>query len=246
MTDGPERLGKDLDTPEADVGSVPHNRSHIVSIVLVVALLAIGLSAVATRILGGGAKPNALVSPISRSTARRIQAKTSSKVVTGGSIESPPTVSLPRGLAPAEKLPLAGSSGSPQSTRASTGGTTTAVFGGKQDKPYVLVFMAAWCIECHVADRTAETVYKETSPKVDFVGIDVGDSSQAAASFISQEHITFPVGLDQSQGFAQKYGVYGLPQTFFIRANGTIEDHTYGPMTSSGLLSEIQALTRSN
>ncbi len=241
------------DTSQGEVHK--HNRTHIAVIVAIVAALAIGVSSLVAFLSKSTSGSIATVSPIPHKQLLSMSKKSGTKFITGGSIQSPPTVAIKSGYAPYAKLQLVvgqgttADGGGPSRPNgnlptpgSSPGGAGQVQIGGSASMPTVIVFMAAWCIECHSADRAAQAQYRVYSGKVRFVGVDVADSESAARIFISQEGITFPVGLDSNQGVAQKYGVYGLPETFFVESNGKIFDHTYGPMTQVGLSQVIERL----
>ena len=53
------------------------------------------------------------------------------------------------------------------------------------------------------------------------VGVDTGDLRGDAKQFADEQHADWPIGFDADNSVARGYGVDPLPQTFFIRADGT-------------------------
>jgi len=191
-------------------------------------MLTIGVSVMAWGPKSGAP---AVVGPASKSAVSQAAMTNGGKVVTGGSIQKPPNVTLPGNRMPA--FSLAG-------VKATNSGAV--VTSGGYPSPEVISFMASWCTECQLADRTAESVFRAYGGQVRFVGIDVGDSADQASRFLNTEGVTFPVGLDQSQKLAQADGVYGLPETFFVEKGGKVEHQSYGPMTAQQFIGQVRQL----
>ena len=115
-----------------------------------------------------------------------------------------------------------------------------AVLGADVHRPVVLNFFASWCIPCQketpLLARTAAAEQAKGS-SVQFIGVDVNDRTSDALAFVTKAGITYPVGVDQNfQVSSGKYGLYGLPQTFYIDATGTVIGHTFGAVKTSAEL----------
>ena len=110
-------------------------------------------------------------------------------------------------------------------------------------------FWASWCAPCRqesVALNRAYTAYAGRS--VEFVGINIWDTTDAAELFRAEFGVTYPTGVDASGDIALNYGVRGIPEKFFIDANGVIRHKYVGPMpeetlraTLDNLLAEIES-----
>jgi cytochrome c biogenesis protein CcmG/thiol:disulfide interchange protein DsbE len=112
-----------------------------------------------------------------------------------------------------------------------------AALGVDAHRPVVLNFFASWCIPCRTETpllaRTAAAEQAKGS-KVQFIGVDVNDVHSSAVAFVQKSGITYPVAVDRTFAVASgKYGLYGLPQTFYIDASGTVIGHTIGAVKSS-------------
>ena len=60
------------------------------------------------------------------------------------------------------------------------------------------------------------------------MGVDTEDASEDARDFISQFGLTFPHVRDNGRETRRDWGVTGLPETFFIAADGRVVGHVIG------------------
>lgn len=82
---------------------------------------------------------------------------------------------------------------------------------------------------------------------VEFVGVNIWDAPEAAEAFLVEFGVAYPTGPDTTGDIAINYGVRGIPEKFFIDANGVIRRKYVGPMpedvlraTLDGLLAEAE------
>lgn len=91
-------------------------------------------------------------------------------------------------------------------------------------KPVVLNFWASWCGPCKMEMPDFEEKYLELGEDVQFLMINLTDGSsetvESASSFIEGQGYTFPVFYDTASDAANTYGIYSIPTTFFIDAEG--------------------------
>lgn len=112
----------------------------------------------------------------------------------------------------------------------------------EQPLPIVLNFWASWCPPCHQEAPFFEAAWRKYQDKVLFVGANSQERSLSKAEeFIQEYGYTFPNGRDNVKLWAE-YGVYAMPETFFISSEGIIVDYHRGPMTASMLDEEIAEL----
>jgi cytochrome c biogenesis protein CcmG/thiol:disulfide interchange protein DsbE len=74
------------------------------------------------------------------------------------------------------------------------------------------------------------------------IGVDVQDREADAKSFIDRFKLTFPNGPDPQGKISIDYGVYGVPETFFIGRDGKIHYKHVGALTSQVLKSKIEEM----
>jgi len=91
-------------------------------------------------------------------------------------------------------------------------------------KPIVLNFWASWCGPCQMEMPDFHEKYLELSEDVHFLMINMTDGSREtvhdASQFIAEKGYTFPVFYDTQSHAAATYGVFSLPSTYFIDAEG--------------------------
>lgn len=106
-------------------------------------------------------------------------------------------------------------------------------------------FWASWCAACKAEHPYLLRAWRTYHAKgMTLIGVLYEDSPQAARSFMRQRGGGWPVVLDPGQETAINYGVYGIPETFFLDRKGVIRYKSIGPVTPSVLTREISLLLR--
>lgn len=101
-----------------------------------------------------------------------------------------------------------------------------AAFAGK---PLVIRFWADWCKYCEGEMKAIETVYQRQKDKgLGIVAINTGQDKPTVAAFIQKIAVTYPALLDEQSAIAKRYGVVGLPTTYFVDAQGVIRGKIIG------------------
>lgn len=113
--------------------------------------------------------------------------------------------------------------------------------------PFILNFWASWCVACRDEARVlqqAYLTYDRDQKKIRVIGIAVQDTQTLALSFARQFGKTYFLALDNPAGdIGLNYGLYGVPETFFVDANGVIQYKQIGPVTPEVIAAQVARLT---
>jgi cytochrome c biogenesis protein CcmG/thiol:disulfide interchange protein DsbE len=148
-----------------------------------------------------------------------------------------PTVrTYPPGEQPAPEFRLAGLDG---------GAVDLAAYRGR---PLLINFWASWCRPC-VKEfpllRAARERHRADGLEV--IGVlATSDSPAKARAFARRNGGTWPVGIDRGGGPAGEttiaYGVAGLPETFFVRRDGSLAVLQLGELTEESLRQHLGSI----
>jgi cytochrome c biogenesis protein CcmG/thiol:disulfide interchange protein DsbE len=112
-------------------------------------------------------------------------------------------------------------------------------------KGVVLNFWASWCDPCREeADLLEQTWRREKDNGIIFIGLDYLDQEPAAKAYLAEFDVTYPNGPDLQSQAARRYGIKGVPETYFITADGQIAKTVIGPVLSQQQLDEYIDLIR--
>ena len=110
-------------------------------------------------------------------------------------------------------------------------------------KPVVLNFWSTWCQPCKLEHPHLVKAAQTYGPEgVAFYGVLFSDDPDNAARFLQREGHAFPVLYDPAQRVAIDYGVTGVPETFFIDANGQIIRKVSGPVSFAEISATVEPL----
>ena len=104
----------------------------------------------------------------------------------------------------------------------------------------VLNVWASWCDPCRDEAALLEASWRrEQGNGIIFLGLDYLDQEPAAKAYLAEFDITYPNGPDLQSAAARRYGIKGVPETFFIDAEGNIQEIVIGPIVSEARMNEL-------
>jgi cytochrome c biogenesis protein CcmG/thiol:disulfide interchange protein DsbE len=90
-------------------------------------------------------------------------------------------------------------------------------------KVVVVNFWASWCVGCKQEAKALNAAARQWRNKgVVFVGVDVNDFSSAASRFLDRHDVGYTIVRDGQGSSLGKWGVTGLPETFFVDRKGRV------------------------
>ena len=108
--------------------------------------------------------------------------------------------------------------------------------------PVVLNFWASWCDPCRAEAPVLQRAWeRQRTQGVLFLGLNMQDITDDAHAFTRAVGATYPSLRDRSNGVAHRWGVTGLPETFFVSAQGRVVGHVIGAVSADQLAGGIAA-----
>ena len=111
-------------------------------------------------------------------------------------------------------------------------------------RPMIVNFWATWCGPCYQEAPALRAAWEAWGDEVLFVGVQTQDRDKRTegASFLDQFGLGFPNGWDDDSRIGIDFGLFGVPETFFVRADGTVAYKHAGPVTAALLEEQIAGL----
>jgi cytochrome c biogenesis protein CcmG/thiol:disulfide interchange protein DsbE len=132
-------------------------------------------------------------------------------------------------------------------------GFRIAIYGGDdlsleglKGKPVVVNFWASWCYPaCYEEAPLLQATWQKYKDKgLTMIGVDIQDKEESAREFMRRFNFTFPNGPDPGSKISIDYGVYGVPETFFIDRQGQITYKHVGALTPELIEEQVQAILK--
>ncbi len=106
-------------------------------------------------------------------------------------------------------------------------------------KGVVLNFWASWCGPCRDEAALLEAAWRrEQNNNIVFLGLDYLDQEHSAKAYLAEFGVSYPNGPDLQSKAARRYGISGVPETFFIGPDGLIKSYLLLPLTSEQQLDQ--------
>jgi len=105
--------------------------------------------------------------------------------------------------------------------------------------PVVVNVWASWCGPCRFEFPALQRMSAEYGRRVAFLGVDSGDSQDAAHTFLSEAPVPYPSYADPDEDIKESLGAgFGLPDTAFYDREGELVYLKQGPYAEE---SELRA-----
>ena len=113
-------------------------------------------------------------------------------------------------------------------------------------RPVVLNFWASWCYPaCYEEAPLLESTWRKYKKQgLMMIGVAIQDKEANAREFMRRFNFTFPNGPDPGSKISIDYGVYGVPETFFIDRQGRIAYKHVGVLTPGLMETKLRAILK--
>jgi cytochrome c biogenesis protein CcmG/thiol:disulfide interchange protein DsbE len=112
-------------------------------------------------------------------------------------------------------------------------------------KVVVLNFWASWCYPCNQEAPALEAATKKWGRRVVVLGVDVNDPVSDARGFARKYRLSYPLVHDNHNVTSPKYGLTGLPETFFIDRTGKLVVHVAGQVEAADIQAGVERALKS-
>ncbi|MBV9394537.1 MAG: DsbE family thiol:disulfide interchange protein [Methylobacteriaceae bacterium] len=108
----------------------------------------------------------------------------------------------------------------------------------RQGRVSLVNVFASWCVPCHAEHPVLMEIARDPQfrDRVVLFGLAYKDEPENTRRFLGQGGNPFArIGVDASGRTGIDFGVYGVPETYVIRADGTIAYRFVGPLSEEAL-----------
>jgi cytochrome c biogenesis protein CcmG, thiol:disulfide interchange protein DsbE len=113
-------------------------------------------------------------------------------------------------------------------------------------RPVLVNLWASWCLPCRKEMPALERIYQEYQDEgltILAVNATSQDQIDKVNAFVKEYRLTFPILLDNNGEIIKAYQISAFPTSFFISADGVIQDVVVGgPMSEALLRSRVEHL----
>jgi cytochrome c biogenesis protein CcmG/thiol:disulfide interchange protein DsbE len=103
-------------------------------------------------------------------------------------------------------------------------------------RPVIVNFWASWCNPCRQEfPLLKQAIRDHRAERLAVIGVTYQDIASDSRAFVKQRSATWPQGIDDGGAVADAFGVRAIPQSFFVRADGTIAARVFGFTNESAL-----------
>ena len=123
----------------------------------------------------------------------------------------------------------------PGFTLVPVGGGPPVSLESLRGRPVVLNFWATWCVPCFEEHPALNQAARAMAGEAHFFGVIYEDQEAKVQGFLKKQGSAYPSLLDDTGKTAIAYGVYGVPETYFVSPDGVIVDKYVGPLTPTAI-----------
>jgi cytochrome c biogenesis protein CcmG/thiol:disulfide interchange protein DsbE len=125
--------------------------------------------------------------------------------------------------------PLVGRKAPPFSLRP-IGGGEPVTLESLRGKTVVVNFWASWCLPCVDEHPVLVAAPRRYGSEVVFLGVVYEDEEPNVQRFLREHGASYTSLMDDGGKVSIAYGVYGVPETYFIAPDGTVVNKYTGPL----------------
>ena len=108
-------------------------------------------------------------------------------------------------------------------------GTTLRFPQDVAGKAVAIRFWADWCAFCREEMTAIEPIFQQRQAEgLEVLAVNAGQDRGSVEKFAKKIGVSYPVLVDEGAGVAKSYRVIGLPTTFFVGRDGTIQGRILG------------------
>lgn len=127
----------------------------------------------------------------------------------------------------------------PLFTLVPTDGGAPVSLAALRGRPVVINFWATWCVPCYEEHAVLVSGAREAGDSAHFIGVVYEDDADRVGDFLARQGAAYPSLMDDDGKTAMAYGVYGVPETFFVDAQGRIAAKYTGPLRPDSLAENL-------
>jgi peroxiredoxin len=102
-------------------------------------------------------------------------------------------------------------------------------------------FWATWCTPCRRELPDIQALYNERrADGLEVLAVNVEEDREAAIAFMESRDLSLPIVLDPEGRVYDAYRLQGLPDSFFVGDDGTLETLQYGYLTDEKMRERVE------
>jgi cytochrome c biogenesis protein CcmG, thiol:disulfide interchange protein DsbE len=110
-------------------------------------------------------------------------------------------------------------------------------------RPVIVNFWASWCNPCRQEFPLLQQALRDHGgERLAVIGVTYQDIASDSRTFVRQRRATWAQGVDDGGTVADAFGVRAIPQSFFVRADGTIAARIFGFTSEEALARPLNKL----